>query len=371
MTIIHLILGKARTDRMNGINKVAHNLAVQQGRMGHRVEIWGITPTPESLPPREGYELRLFQAERNKFRLDAELIAAINHLVPGQTVVHIHGSFITEFYLVATRLKRRGISYIYCPHGSLSPGALQRSRLRKKVYFRLFEAWIIRNSRSVHFLGKTQYDAIDKIIKVPHKALIPNGLSSDELLGFRRMTRQDSHPVFSFCGRLDIHHKGLDLLLEGFALYKGEGGKGKLALIGDGTDKGILLRMADNLGILSEVEFLGSRFGDEKLTILGNSDVFIHTSRYEGMPMAVLEAAGLGLPCILSQETNLAGEFAENGCGIALTENQPEQIAKALKEAEIRYESGELGQMGARAATLIRDTYNWKSIAGKVIELYQ
>jgi hypothetical protein len=44
--IIHLVLGKANPDRMNGVNKVAHNQAIALFELGCDVEIWGITKTP-------------------------------------------------------------------------------------------------------------------------------------------------------------------------------------------------------------------------------------------------------------------------------------------------------------------------------------
>ena len=133
MIIIHLILGKARLDRMNGVNKVAHNLALHQAQKGHEVFIWGITPTLDAkLEPRP-YEIRLFQAQQNKLHLDPTLVNAIKQLNPKESYFHIHGSFITEFFWVARHLARRDIPYAYCPHGSLSPGALQRQKMEKEI----------------------------------------------------------------------------------------------------------------------------------------------------------------------------------------------------------------------------------------------
>ena len=43
MKIIHLILGRANPNRMNGVNKVVHNLATVQSQKGYTIEVWGIT----------------------------------------------------------------------------------------------------------------------------------------------------------------------------------------------------------------------------------------------------------------------------------------------------------------------------------------
>ena len=46
MEIIHLILGKANPNRMNGVNKVVHELATTQVEKGISAEVWGITDNP-------------------------------------------------------------------------------------------------------------------------------------------------------------------------------------------------------------------------------------------------------------------------------------------------------------------------------------
>ena len=50
---------------------------------------------------------------------------------------------------------------------------------------------------------------------------------------------------------------------------------------------------------------MGGVYGDNKVKVLLDTDIFILTSRYEGMPMGVLEAWSYGIPCILSDGTNM------------------------------------------------------------------
>ena len=67
MEIIHLILGKANPDRMNGVNRAVHHLATSQAQNGMHVSVWGITPTPDSAYP-DGrlYTTRLFRSRKSK-----------------------------------------------------------------------------------------------------------------------------------------------------------------------------------------------------------------------------------------------------------------------------------------------------------------
>ena len=65
MKIIHVVLGKANPNRMNGVNKVAHSLATTQKLLGHDVTIFGLTNTPEIDKINRSYKLSLYK--RNKF----------------------------------------------------------------------------------------------------------------------------------------------------------------------------------------------------------------------------------------------------------------------------------------------------------------
>ena len=73
---------------------------------------------------------------------------------------------------------------------------LYKKCLGKRIYFRLFEARIIKNAQAVQFLGQTQYDYIDKLIKLNNKVLIPKGQNLEEL-DFQAEARSSSIIPFS------------------------------------------------------------------------------------------------------------------------------------------------------------------------------
>ncbi|RMG67778.1 MAG: glycosyltransferase [Bacteroidetes bacterium] len=370
MHIIHLILGKARPERMNGVSKVAHQLALHQAELGYEVSLWGITPSLEDMPPR-AYGLRLFQARRNKLRLDPELRAALRSLQGQEAVVHLHGGFIPEFYLAARLLRRVGVPYVFSPHGALSPFAFDRGGRKKRLYFRLFESEMIRHARGIHFLGQIQYDAADRLMPMPHKVLIPNGQDQAELLLGSDPAPREAVPVFSYCGRLIIHYKGLDQLLAGFIQYRKEGGQGLLWLIGDGPDRARLEAQAAKGGVSAYVRFWGSQYGEEKFRLLRSSDAFFHPSRSEGFPTGVLEAAGAGLPCVVTTETNAASYLVAHQAGLHLPDIATGTIARAMHEVDRRREDGSLARMGGEAARMVREDFSWSHIAQRMIaELY-
>lgn len=98
-------------------------------------------------------------------------------------------------------------------------------------------------------------------------------------------------------GRLDTS-KDPDLLLSAVGKLAAEGANVELMFIGDGVLRGRLeQRMADE-GLTGRVRFLGLRSAAEIARYLQAADCFALSSAYEGMPMALLEALGAGVPVV-------------------------------------------------------------------------
>jgi glycosyltransferase involved in cell wall biosynthesis len=88
--------------------------------------------------------------------------------------------------------------------------------------------------------------------------------------------------------------------------------------------------VARRIGVQDCVAFLGPR--SDIPSLLASSDLFLSASRYEGMPIAVLEALVSGLPCVLSpieEHEEVAAAMA--GCLIA-EENTPSPLAEACHQ---------------------------------------
>ncbi len=370
MKIIHLVLGKANPDRMNGVNKVAHQHATHMTLLGHEVTLWGITGNlDQNFPPRI-YQTKLFQSLSGRFFLSGALKRAIAGLEPG-TVFHIHGALIPEFFLVSRLLRKRGISYIYTPHGAFNRVALHKNRWVKIIYIALIEKIMLRGAVKVHFPGESEFTHMDQVCPLSNKILIPNGQDFRDLEFDYRQLQPQAEPVFGFCGRLDSYYKGLDMLISAFAKYKSHHGNGQLWLIGDGPDRVKLEKQAHELNLGTEVLFTGSLFGQDKLNRIANMHAFFHPSRSEGSPTAVLEACGLGIPCVVSTATNVGSLVDRYQCGIHLTVNDVQHIMEAFFRCQDLFYSGELKPMGQRAAQMVKEQFDWQVIASRLIQAYR
>lgn len=369
MEIIHIILGKANPNRMNGVNKVVNSLATYQLEKGCNVSVWGITENPVHNYPNRNYETVLFK-QVSKISLPIGIKAAIKNKPKG-TVFHFHGGFISQFILIVKLIKKEGLEYVFTPHGSYNTVAMERSNWKKRLYINLFERTFVENAKALHFIGKSEIESAKKLFHFENYQLVPNGQNEEEIEIPAISKKGSIFPIFGFCGRLDVKTKGLDILLKGFSEYLDNNDeRGTLWLIGDGEERGSLEVLAQNLNIASHVKFLGSLYGSEKIEKMNQLDYLALTSRNEGLPGVVLEASALGVPCIVSKATNMGDFINNNKAGIVLEENTPSDISNAMKTALIWTQNGNIKKIKQNARRMVKNHFNWKRIVNQLDAVY-
>ena len=98
---------------------------------------------------------------------------------------------------------------------------------------------------------------------------------------------------------MDQPYKGLDILLRAMAVCTRRGEEISLTLLGDGPERPSLERLASELGLARSVHFKGwVPAGAAVQVFLDAADLFVLPSRVEGLPRALIEAMGRGLPCV-------------------------------------------------------------------------
>lgn len=353
---------------MNGVNRVVHQLASHQAKAGFDVEVWGLTDNPVHDYPPRSFKTFLFKNRKIKWLLPAAVGNELKRLDPVSTTFHLHGGFIPQHFAVSRLLLKHHIKYVITPHGHYNIIAMQKSGVKKRVYVSLFEKKLVKNAHAMHCEGKSEIDGLHSFYPEKKATLIPDGFETIHAINHRNGKRREDF-VFGYCGRLDIHAKGLDNLIIGFAKFV-RNHKSSLWMIGDGPGKKVLQLLAEEEKIKEHVQWLGSKYGNEKLELISSLDVFVHPSRNEALPVSILEAASLGVPCIVSRETNFEEFFHQYNAGIVLSENSPGQIALAMGELFRAKSNGRLKLMGENAVKMVAEAFNWNSIIKQMQELY-
>lgn len=371
LKIIHVVIGKANPNKMNGINKVVNSLGNYQSTDRTKVEIWGITNHPNHNYPKRNYKTRLFQKQRNPFSLDQAIYYMINYQQSTNTIFHFHGGFVPEFFSMAKYLLKNRFQYTITLHGSYNMETIKDRLIKKSLYHLAFDRFVIKNAKFVHFIGKSEVEFARKYLPISKARLIPNGQNIEEVKHEFNSINTSDKTIVTYCGRFDIVTKGLDLLITSFGQVQNASKNMELWLIGDGTEREALKAQVRSLGLDNNVRFWGAKYGEEKFNILAQSDVLALLSRNEGLPGVVLEAAALGVPSIVSQETNMGEYLTSFKAGITLNQRKTCCVTEAIGKVVYWKTENKLMEIQENAKKMVNDCFNWTKISENLIHAYE
>ena len=154
-------------------------------------------------------------------------------------------------------------------------------------------------------------------------------------------------------GRL-TYQKNYPMLIRAIAAVPGA----MLEIVGGGEDEAALRALVADLGLGDRVAFAGLIPREAALAKAASADVFVQVSRYEGHSLALIEAARLGLPLVVSDvPVQVEGITARDGmrCGIVVALDDPVALASALRalhdDPALRsHWSGLASRLGAEAS---------------------
>src|SRR5204862_1696003 len=139
-----------------------------------------------------------------------------------------------------------------------------------------------------------------------------------------RLPRAFDGPALGTLGRLDSQ-KGFDVLLRALVDVP----EARLVVVGDGPERAALERLAAELSLAERVRFEGWR--EDARRYLTTFDVFVLPSRFEGFPLAVVEAMLARLPVVASAVGSVPEAVREGKTGLLVPPEEPAALAVALQ----------------------------------------
>ena len=203
---------------------------------------------------------------------------------------------------------------------------------------------------SDYTIGRYHLDASKKNI-----ALIPNGIP-EELLGHE----PEETDYILYLGRIDIHHKGLDVLLHAYGEFCNAFSGIRLVIAGDGRDRekfaGIIAGCPER--IRRNIEIRGWVYGEEKAALLTRALMVVMPSRYETQGIVALEAMAAGKAIIASDIPELR-YITHSGAGLSFKAGNARALANTMKTLAA---SDERKKMGLKGRDWVKD-YTWDKVA--------
>ena len=230
------------------------------------------------------------------------------------------------------------------------------------LFGRAVERGLFSFERHISVSQKTKLDLLEAGLRKPIR-VVPNGIDYELI---RSVKPAELESDFIFVGRL-IPEKGVDLLLRSLAIIKADLPDLRAVIIGDGPERGRLEVLARELGIGSNVTFVGFLSSyEEVIAHMKASRVFAFPSRREGFGMVVLEAMAAGIPVVTVRHPMNASTFlVEHGKNGFIVDMDVKAFARDLSFA-----FAESGRLGACAGKTAR-RYDWDRIVRDLLSAYE
>jgi glycosyltransferase involved in cell wall biosynthesis len=211
-------------------------------------------------------------------------------------------------------------------------------------YTRLLYRLLYRRADGIICQTPSMAEDMARELGVPEKLLVvlPNPVDAEEIrasIGLNPAPKIGPGPHLLAVGRLS-REKGYDLLLRAMVTVRTEFPDASLLIAGEGQEEAALKAECRALGLDSTVRFAG--YVDRPWTLFPAATLFVLSSRHEGLPNALLEAAAAGLPIVALPAAGGVAELLRDQPGVWLAStHSADALADSLLAALRALQPGE------------------------------
>ena len=257
-------------------------------------------------------------------------------------ILYVHEGWVMANVLAVWHARRVGAVVVALPHGVYAPPVVEAGRDVMGLRARL-ERYVLRRVDAAHLFFPSEAAEVDAVAG----GSVPAGVFSNPAPEVDERGRWlGDGDYFVWIGRFVVGHKGLDLLLEGWAALPAP--RPRLVLAGPDYlgGRAEVEQLVSSLGLGDCVTVRGSVTGDEKEDLMIHAKAYVHSSRWDACSMVLLEFMTRGTPCLVNSTVHAAADYARAGAALTFTgpEDFPDKIA-ALADARA---------LGGRAAEYMR-----------------
>jgi glycosyltransferase involved in cell wall biosynthesis len=270
--------------------------------------------------------------ERGKF--DLRVLKALKEIVLRHDInlIHPHDHKTDLFaYLLRRWLWPRHITLLSTAHAWVMLG------LKGEIYRRLDLSLMRRFDHLIAVSHATKEEMVQAGIPSNLISVIHNGIDTDTWSQSQvRVSMRDviglgnAFPVIGYVGRI-MPEKDLETWLRAAALVSQEYPEARFVLVGEGKDNSYLTQLkelAAELGIAERTYFPGYR--SDLLPVYASFDLFLLSSRREGLPNSILEAMAMGLPVVTTDVAGAKELVLDGQTGYVLPQGDVYGVANAL-----------------------------------------
>ncbi len=334
-------------------------LAARQAELGHDVTVVysrkPAVPSPEELDQRFPPQVRRVEV---RYRGRAASVLDLGRTVAELSdtdidVLHLHSTFAGVAGRVIPSVRRRVPVIVYSPHGwAFLRG--QSSALSNRVALAMERA-LLRRCDGLILVSESEAEVTRRRLGVTGCHVLTNGIPIDALpIG---EGSEQSRPVVVSTGRV-MEQKAPDRFAQ---VARALSDRADFVWIGDGTPDERERWLGD-----APVEVTGWLPHDQVLSRLAGADVFLFPTRWEGMPIALMEAQAIGLPSVATDIVGNRDVILHGETGTLCRESTElvEAVAELVEEPET------LRKMRADALRIQRERLSDDSLGQRSLAIY-
>lgn len=180
-----------------------------------------------------------------------------------------------------------------------------------------------------------------------------------------------SPPRIVYAGRL-VEKKGLDKVIEAFAIVRQTLPSAQLHVAGDGPLRGFVEKAAHRIG---GITYHGAMSNKDVLALMATARVFTMPSREaangdsEGFGLVLIEAQSMGIPVVSSNETGTAEALIDGTTGFAVDPRDSKRLAAAY--LRLLLDSQLAGSMGQAAYSYVREHFDIRNQTARLEAIYE
>jgi glycosyltransferase involved in cell wall biosynthesis len=218
----------------------------------------------------------------------------------------------------------------------------------------------------------TMKKALEEGIRAEKIIVIPNGIvpvAVDEVNRSEvraQMGVGEKDILLLSVGRL-VYQKAHEYLVAAMPAVLKENPNVKVGVCGDGVLRADLERQIQSLGLEKQINLLGMQADVTKY--LAAADVFVLPSRWEGLPIALLEAMSAGLPVIATRVEGVDEVVEEGMHGILVKPESTEELVKAI--LQLSRDTTQRQRMGKAARLRVLNSFTVDRMCERYLNVFE
>lgn len=266
-----------------------------------------------------------------KLGIDFTLFFKLHKIIKDEKPDIIHTHLNALQYLIFDYLIDAKITKIHTVHSIAEEESKGISRIISKLLFRKINVIPVAISEKVKVSLENVYNSLD--LEVP---LIHNGIDEERFRPKKnRRVKSSDEIVFVTVGRL-CEVKNHIFMVNAFNAFLKTNHKSKLIIIGDGPEKNKIQAEIKRLDISDKVILKGITEKVEKYLV--ESDIFLMTSIYEGLPLSVIEALMCHIPVVAVDVGGISDIVQDKVNGLLTDTHSISDFASAMFDACYKFD---------------------------------